>query len=225
MHYHLDAFKTLFFFILLDLTVSPIKAPKRAGIPSQISTAGSGVANWAPLSRLKNSFSNSAMGVNTPVSSGNGIGGVSGLKSKLGTSLISSSKQDVSGNSSENSTTVSSAQNELNRSDPTSDRALHAQSANSGTVLNAPKGHNDTILSNELDGGISESVSKPETAIDNEDDDDPNSAMVFERGRPLEEELWFHGVLPRGIKILLFHRKNIYFRSNELTLLAIFRSC
>ena len=66
-------------------------------------------------------------------------------------------------------------------------------------------------MSNELDGGISESVSKPETAIDNEDDDDPNSAMVFERGRPLEEELWFHGVLPRGIKILLFRQKRSIF--------------
>ena len=204
-------FKTLSFFNLLDLTVSPIKAPKRSGIPSQISTAGAGVANWAPLSRLKNSFSNSAMSVNTPVSSGNGIGGVSGLKSKIGTSLISSSKQDISGNSSENSTTVSSAQNELNRSDPTSDRAQHAQSANSGTGLNVPKGHNDTILSNELDGGISESVLKPETAIDNEDDDDPNSAMVFERGRPLEEELWFHGVLPRGMRHLILHKRTFIF--------------
>jgi hypothetical protein len=26
----------------------------------------------------------------------------------------------------------------------------------------------------------------------------PNSKMHFEPGRPLDEELWFHGVLPRG---------------------------
>jgi len=27
---------------------------------------------------------------------------------------------------------------------------------------------------------------------------DPNSTLVLESGKPLEDELWFHGVLPRG---------------------------
>jgi hypothetical protein len=28
--------------------------------------------------------------------------------------------------------------------------------------------------------------------------EDPNATLVVEAGRPLEDELWFHGVLPRG---------------------------
>ena len=181
------------------MNVSPIKAPKRGGIPSQISTASGAVSNWAPLSRLKNSFSNSAISVNQPAS-GNGIGGVSGIKTKLGTSFISSSRQDFSGSNSEFH--ASNTPNELNKGDPP-DHASHVQSNSSEmsnrNSTNAPVNHNDTIVSNELEGAITESTINAESAIDNEnDDDDPNSAMEFVRGRPLDEELWFHGVLPRG---------------------------
>ena len=46
---------------------------------------------------------------------------------------------------------------------------------------------------------------KSEVSVDNEDDDseDSNSAMEFVRGRPLDEELWFHGVLPRGDSLII----------------------
>ena len=186
---------------VLELNVSPIKAPKRGGIPSQISNASGAVSNWAPLSRLKNSFSNSAISVNQPAS-GNGV---SGLKNKLGT--FSSSRQDFSGSNSEFAPTkdlhASNTHNELNKGDPP-DHASHIQSSTSEmsnrNSTNAPVSHNDTIVSNELEGAITESTINAESAIDNEndDDDDPNSAMEFVRGRPLDEELWFHGVLPRG---------------------------
>ena len=164
------------------------------------------MSNWAPLSRLKNSFSNSAISVNQPAS-GNGIGGVSGLKNKLGTPFISSSRQDFSGSNSEFSPNkelnASNTHNESNKGAPP-DHASNVQSTTSEmsnrNSTNAPVSHNDTIVSNELEGAITESTFNAENAIDNEndDDDDPNSAMEFVRGRPLDEELWFHGVLPRG---------------------------
>ena len=185
------------------MTISPIKAPKRTGNTSQISNAAGAVSNWAPLSRLKNSFSNSAMSVNTSAS-GNGIGGVSGLKNKLGTPFISSSRQDYSGSNSELVTNkenqVSSATADLNKSD-IHDHVPKVPPPSSNN-LNTPSIHNDTIVSNEIEGVISGGALNAETAIDNEDDDDEdsNSAMEFVRGRPLEEELWFHGVLPRGKK-------------------------
>ena len=191
--------------------MSPIKAPKRSGIQSQISTAGGAVSNWAPLSRLKNSFSNSAMSVNTPTS-GNGLGGVSGFKNKLGTSFTNS-RQDISGSNSEITTNkdfhaTSNTMNDVNQVEPP-DRISRVQSNTSGISNQnntSTANQNDTIVSNELDGSMTEAALDAENAIDNEDDDDddPNSAMEFVRGRPLEEELWFHGVLPRGIIIIIF---------------------
>ena len=138
--------------------------------------------------------------------SGNGISGVSGLKNKLGTSFISTSRQDFTGSNSEFAPTkelhATNTQNELNKGDPP-DNTSHVQSSTAEmshrNSTNAPVSHNDTIISNELEGAITESTINAESAIDNEnDDDDPNSAMEFVRGRPLDEELWFHGVLPRG---------------------------
>jgi len=37
--------------------------------------------------------------------------------------------------------------------------------------------------------------------------EDPNTTLVLETGRPLEDELWFHGVLPRGevVRLLVRH--------------------
>ena len=187
-------------FRISDTTISPIKAPKRTGNTSQISNVAGTVSNWAPISRLKNTFSNSAISVNTSTS-GNGIGGVSGLKNKLGTPFNSSSRPDFSGSTEfatnkENS--VSGSNNEMNKLDHI-DHVPKVPPPSSNNH-NIPSNHNDTIVSNEIEGGIAEVKINPEIAIDNGDDDseDSNSAMEFVRGRPLEEELWFHGVLPRG---------------------------
>ena len=187
------------------MPASPIKAPKRSGLPTQISGAGGAVSNWAPLSRLKNSFSNSAMSVNT-LTSGNGVGGVSGLKNKLGTPFISSSRQDFSLNNSEFTTNKEphglNTQSDITKGD-SPDHAPLVPSSTSGSSnqdnLNASASLNDTIVSNELEGANTESTINTEGNVQGEDDDDdPNSAMQFESGRPLDEELWFHGVLPRG---------------------------
>ena len=176
------------------------------------------MSNWAPLSRLKNQFSNSAMSVNTS-SSGNGIGGVSGLKNKLATPFISSSRQDFSGSTefaTNKENQASSLSNELNKSDLT-DHVPKVPPPTSNNV-STPTNHNDTIISNEIDGVVTDGKIKSEISVDNEDDDsdDSNSAMEFVRGRPLDEELWFHGVLPRGDsyiiiifdKFILFHDSN-----------------
>ena len=126
---------------------------------------------------------------------------MSGLKNKLGTPFNSSSRPDFSGSTEfatnkENS--VSGSTNEMNKLDHIDHvPKVPPPSSNNHTI---PSNHNDTIVSNEIEGGIAEVKINPEIAIDNGDDDseDSNSAMEFVRGRPLEEELWFHGVLPRG---------------------------
>ena len=190
----------LYISCFLDTTISPIKAPKRTGNTSQITSAAGAVSNWAPLSRLKNQFSNSAMSVNNS-SSGNGIGGVSGLKNKLATPFISSSRQDFSGSTefaTNKENQVSSLSNDLNKSDQT-DHVSKVPPPCSNNV-STPTNHNDTIISNEIEGVVTDGKIKPEISVEIEDDDseDSNSAMEFVRGRPLDEELWFHGVLPRG---------------------------
>ena len=183
------------------MNASPIKAPKRTGLPSQLSGAGGAVSNWAPLSRLKNSFSNTAMSVNT-ATSGNGV---SGSKNKLGTPFIPSSRQDFSVNNSE--LTSNKENNGLNAQGDTikSDSPDHASLMQSSTTGTANQNNskvasslNDTIVSNELEVAITESTLNNESKVKEDDEDDPNSTMQFESGRPLEEELWFHGVLPRG---------------------------
>lgn len=186
----------------LDLNAPPVKSPKRS---SQISGAGGAVSNWAPLSRLKNSFSNSAMSINT-TTSGNGVGGVSGgLKNKLGTPYNSSSRQDFSGSNSEFTANKElhglSTHSDITKDD-SPDHAPLVSSSTSGSSnqnnSNVAASLNDTIVSNELEGAITECTINSDGNIEEEDDDDPNSTMQFESGRDLNEELWFHGVLPRG---------------------------
>ncbi len=43
---------------------------------------------------------------------------------------------------------------------------------------------------NTMDGSMDQTASQ--------EWEDPNATLVLEAGRPLEDELWFHGVLPRG---------------------------
>ena len=44
--------------------------------------------------------------------------------------------------------------------------------------------------------------------------EDPNATLVLETGRPLEDELWFHGVLPRGEVVRLLVRPALLFFSD-----------
>ena len=41
--------------------------------------------------------------------------------------------------------------------------------------------------------------------------EDPNATLVLETGRPLEDELWFHGVLPRGEVVRLLVSPDMLF--------------
>ncbi len=46
--------------------------------------------------------------------------------------------------------------------------------------------------------------------------EDPNATLVLESGRPLEDELWFHGVLPRGevVRLLVSYFYTFIYRTS-----------
>ena len=175
----------------------PIKSPKRTGLSAQVSGAGGAVSNWAPLSRLKKPFSNSAISINAPP--------VTGLKNKLGAPFLSSSRQDfTTSNSDINNSNKDFRENTVQGDSVKGDSPDHAPplppsvpGSSNQNNHNVSSSLNETIVSKEIEGiGVDSSI----TADNNieEDDSDPDSTMQFEGGRPLEEELWFHGVLPRG---------------------------
>ena len=175
----------------------PIKSPKRTGLSAQVSGAGGAVSNWAPLSRLKKPFSNSAISINAPQ--------VTSLKSKLGTPFLSSSRQDCTRsspdaiNSDKDFLEITVQDDSVKGDSPDHAPPLPPSVPGSSNQNNhnVSSSLNETIVSKEIEGIVADSSAIADNNIE-EDDSDPDSTMQFEGGRPLEEELWFHGVLPRG---------------------------
>ena len=57
---------------------------------------------------------------------------------------------------------------------------------------------NIVVVVDQVDDGRSVGNDTIDSSDPSPEWEDPNATLVIETGRPLEDELWFHGVLPRG---------------------------